>query len=185
MDELRENYPQLIPLTKSNSGHGATCLYAYQYAINNGTDYIFQTDSDGQTSPAEFWAFWQERKNYDFIIGSRNKRQDGQSRIFVTKVLQLVVWFTFGVFVEDANTPFRLMRTERLKEILKPIPSDFFLSNVAISALVVLKKENHKWYPISFKPRQGGENSINLKRIVKIGWKAIGDLRRIKKGIEC
>ncbi len=46
------------------------------------------------------------------VIGYRNKRQDGCSRVFVTKVLKLVIWICFGVKVTDANTPFRLMNAE-------------------------------------------------------------------------
>ncbi len=49
--------------------------------------------------------------------------------------------------------------------------------------LVVKRKEKHLWLPISFKPRQGGVNSINLKRIFKIGYKAIADFYNIKKHI--
>jgi hypothetical protein len=37
------------------------------------------------------------------------------------------------------------------------------------------------WLPIQFKPRQGGENSIDFKKIVKIGLKAINDFYKIKK----
>ena len=37
---------------------GATVLYGYKYALKNGADYIFQTDSDGQTLPEEFEPFW-------------------------------------------------------------------------------------------------------------------------------
>lgn len=181
MKVLQERYPNFIPLTKLNSGHGATCLYAYRYALLNQSEYIFQTDSDGQTCPSEFWAMWNDRNKYGFIIGSRTDRQDGFSRIIVTKVLQLVVWLTFGVFVEDANTPFRLMKSDCLKRIMEYIPNNFFLSNVAISALAVLMKEKIKWIPITFKPRQGGVNSINLKRIFKIGMKAVSDFRMIKK----
>ena len=54
MESLKKDYPQFIPLNKSNSGHGATVLYLYRYAIDNGAEYIFQTDSDGQTNPEEF-----------------------------------------------------------------------------------------------------------------------------------
>lgn len=50
----QDRYPQLIGITKPNSGHGATVLYAYKYAIQNGADYVFQTDSDGQTLTEEF-----------------------------------------------------------------------------------------------------------------------------------
>ncbi len=183
MRNLQKSYPDFIALTKPNSGHGATCLYAYQYAIEQNVDYIFQTDSDGQTNPAEFYAFWDKRNDYDFVIGSRIGRKDGFSRVFVTKVLKLVVKFIFGVWVEDANTPFRLMKINALKPILVSIPNDFFLSNVAISALAVLEKVKIKWIPISFKPRQGGINSINLKRIFRIGIKAIRDLNEIKKNM--
>lgn len=181
MVALKEKYPQFEPLTKLNSGHGATCLFAYNYAIEAGADYIFQTDSDGQTEPDEFWQFWQQRNRYDFIIGSRKERQDGFSRMFVTKVLKFVVWSVFHVLVDDANTPFRLMEAGRLKPIIKKIPADFFLSNVIISVLVVRQQEKSKWLPITFKERQGGVNSINLKRISKIGIKAIGDFRSIKR----
>lgn len=184
MKETQGQYPDFLPLKKPNSGHGATCLCAYHYALENQSDYVFQTDSDGQTCPSEFWTMWEDRNNYDFIIGSRTDRQDGVSRIVVTKVLQLVVWLTFGVFVEDANTPFRLMKSDHLKKIMEYVPNDFFLSNVAISALAVLKKEKIKWVPITFKPRQGGVNSINLKKIFKIGMKAVGDFRMIKKNLK-
>jgi hypothetical protein len=184
MEELQEKYPYFEALDKSNSGHGATVLYLYRKAIEAKADYIFQTDSDGQTNPEEFWQFWDNRDKYDFQIGARKGRQDGTDRIFVTKVLKLVVWLMFGETVTDANTPFRLMKTERLIPILKVIPEDFFLCNVAISAIAVKWKERCKWYPITFKPRQGGVNSINFKRIIKIGWKALNDFKLINNKLK-
>ncbi|MCR4619465.1 MAG: glycosyltransferase family 2 protein [Paludibacteraceae bacterium] len=185
MSGLTSEYPLFEPIDKENSGHGATVLYLYRYAIKNGADYVFQTDSDGQTQPEEFWQMWDNREKYDFQIGYRKGRQDGGSRVFVTKTLRLVVWLMFHEFVTDANTPFRLMRTDKLQKIMNVIPDDYFLCNVAISAIAV--KWNYKigWYNITFKPRQGGVNSINMKRIIKIGWKALGDFwkinRRLKK----
>jgi glycosyltransferase involved in cell wall biosynthesis len=182
--ELEKQHPQLIAIDKSNSGHGATCLFAYRKAINENADYIFQTDSDGQTDPDEFWKFWENRKNYDFQIGDRIARDDGKDRILVTRVLRLVVRLIFGENVKDANTPFRLMKSERLDTILEVVPDDFFLSNVIISTVAVKWKERYIWRPITFKPRQAGVNSINFKRIIKIGWKALGDFRKIKANIK-
>lgn len=179
MTNLGNKYPQFIPLNKENSGHGSTVLYLYRYAIAQGADFVFQTDSDGQTNPYEFWQFYEERNKYDFQIGYRKERQDGISRIFVTRILQWVVWLMFHEWVTDANTPFRLMRAERLENIMKVIPHDYFLCNVAISAIAVKWHERCKWHPITFKPRQGGVNSINMKRILKIGWKALGDFYMI------
>lgn len=184
MQGLKEKYPLFEPLDKPNSGHGATVLYLYRYAIGKGADYVFQTDSDGQTNPEEFWQMWENREKYDFQIGNRKGRQDGGNRVFVTKTLRLVVWLMFHEWVTDANTPFRLMRSDKLKPIMDVIPHDYFLCNVAIAAIAV--KWNYKigWYNITFKPRQGGVNSINMKRIFKIGWKALGDFRVINKNLK-
>ena len=184
MKGLQEKYPLFEPIDKPNSGHGATVLYLYRHAIASGADFIFQTDSDGQTNPDEFWQMWENREKYDFQIGHRLGRQDGGSRVFVTKTLRLVVWLMFHEWVTDANTPFRLMRTDKLQPIMDVIPQDYFLCNVAISAIAV--KWNYKigWYKITFKPRQGGVNSINMKRIFKIGWKALGDFMVINKKLK-
>ena len=183
MNGLQEKFPLFEPIDKPNSGHGATVLYLYRHAIANEANYIFQTDSDGQTNPDEFWQMWENREKYDFQIGHRLGRQDGGSRVFVTKTLRLVVWLMFHEWVTDANTPFRLMRTDKLQPIMDVIPQDYFLCNVAISAIAV--KWNYKigWYRITFKPRQGGVNSINMKRIFKIGWKALGDFCKINHNL--
>lgn len=183
MQQLQARYPHLLPLDKPNSGHGATVLYLYRYAIEHGADYIFQTDSDGQTMPDEFWQMWENRERYDFQIGTRGGRQDGASRVFVTKTLRIVVWLMFHVWVKDANTPFRLLKVEKLKPILEIVPQDYNLANVAVSAIAVRWNYNIGWYPITFRPRQGGVNSINMKRIFKIGEKALGDFRKINQAL--
>lgn len=184
MESMKKDFPQLIPLDKPNSGHGATVLYLYRYAIENGADYIFQTDSDGQTNPEEFWQMYENRDKYDFQIGHRSGRQDGTSRVFVTKTLRFIVWLMFHEWVVDANTPFRLMRVDKLKPILDVIPQDYFLCNVAISAIAVKWKYKIGWYKITFKPRQGGVNSINMKRIFNIGRKALVDFWTINKNLK-
>lgn len=181
-NELKLNY--FLPIDKPNGGHGATVLFLYRYAIEHGADYIFQTDSDGQTDPNEFWQMFEHRHDYDFQIGYRKNRQDGLSRVFVTKTLKLMVWLMFHEWVTDANTPFRLMKREKIQSIMDVIPQDYFLCNVAISAIAQKWKYSMRFYEITFKPRQGGVNSINMKRIIKIGWKAIGDFRIINSKIK-
>ena len=184
MRQLQPRYPLLVPLDKPNSGHGATVLYLYRYAIVNGADYIFQTDSDGQTLPEEFWQMWEHRHDYDFQIGTRGGRQDGVSRVLVTKTLRWVVWLMFHVWVKDANTPFRLMKTNKLQPILNVIPDDYNLANVAVSAIAVRWDYSIGWQSITFRPRQGGVNSINMRRIIRIGIKALQDFRAINNELK-
>jgi len=179
-----EDLKYFEPIDKSNGGHGQTVLYLYRHALENGADYVFQTDSDGQTNPDEFWQMFEHRHDYDFQIGYRKGREDGASRVFVTKVLRLVVWLMFHEWVTDANTPFRLMQKDKLKAIMEVIPKDYFLCNVAISAIAVKWHYKIKFYEITFRPRQGGVNSINMKRIFKIGWKALGDFKKINANLK-
>lgn len=179
----QQKYPQLIAVTKKNSGHGSTVLYGYRYAIKNGADWIFQTDSDGQTDPAEFEGFWSLREKYDAVIGTRPNRQDGIGRKVVEKVLLLILHITFGVKIPDSNAPFRLMRRELVEKYIGKMPADFNLPNVMFTTYFAYFHENIKFKEISFKPRQGGHNSINIKKIIKIGWKAAGDFWNLKRHI--
>lgn len=181
--ERAKTRPLLQPLTKPNGGHGPTLIFGYNYAIDNGADYIFQTDSDGQTDPEEFEQFWRFKDEYDAVIGSRPTRQDGKSRKFVEGVLLLLLRMTFGVKIPDSNAPFRLMKAELVAKYLKKMPKDFNLPNVMLTTYFSYFKEKVKFVDITFKPRQGGTNSINIKKIIKIGWKALGDFRMLKKHI--
>ncbi len=178
---LAKTRPLLLPQTKENGGHGSTVLYGYRFAIEHNADYVFQTDADGQTNPAEFEAFWSQRKEYDAIIGKRTDRGDGKSRKFVENVVCILLRLIFGVKVSDANAPFRLMRTDVLSEFLPKLPKDFNIPNIMLTTYFVYYRKRVKFIEISFKPRQGGVNSLNIKKIIKIGWNAIGDFYRLRK----
>lgn len=184
MQEFAKDHPLFTPLTKPNGGHGPTVIYAYNYAIEQGADWIFQTDSDGQTNPEEFEAFWEAREEYDGIFGNRTVRGDGKSRAVVEKVVCLLLRIYFGVKVPDANAPFRLMRAEKVAKYLKKLPEDYNLPNIMMTTYFVYYKERVSFREISFKPREKGTNSINIKKIFKIGWQAVKDFRMLKKGMK-
>lgn len=179
--ELQKRYPLLKALHKENSGHGATVLFLYRYALEYGATYVFQTDSDGQTDPADFNAFFEHRQQYDLQIGKRIHREDGIGRVWVSKVLLIVLWLIFHVRLQEANTPFRLIRADKLEQILTAIPQDYFLSNVLVSVFAAKWKYKIGYHPVAFKPRQGGVNSINYRRIFRIGCKAVIDFWKINK----
>lgn len=178
---LQARFPLLEVLDKPNSGHGATVRFAYEYALKSGADWIFQTDSDGQTLPEEFEAFWNLRGDYDLVIGHRKGREDGFSRVVVTKTLRAVVRLCFGVRTADANTPFRLMSAGSLRECLAFVPEGFNLANVVLTVAYHKKNLRVKYLPVTFRPRQGGVNSINIGRIFRIGAKAPGDFLAINR----
>ena len=193
LEALRAELPRLVPLTKPNSGHGPTVLFGYRYALHEiesrkaagDSWFVFQTDSDGQTDPAEFPAFWEKRHEADVLIGHRKGRQDGFSRIVVTKTLKLVLRLVFGVGITDANTPFRLMSAEVLAGKIGLVPENFNLSNVLLSVLFVRDTSLRvRFLPITFKARHSGKNSINLPKITRIGIRAVRDFARIRKALD-
>ena len=176
-----EECPKLEILHTANQYHGPKVLALYKYAIANGADYIFQTDSDGQTDPEEFGAFWKARKKYNGIFGNRKVRGDGKDRAFVEKVVCSLLRLYFGVKIPDANAPFRLMKAETVAKYIDKLPEDYNLPNIMMTTYFSYYKEPIAFKTISFKPRQAGVNSVNIPRIVKIGWNALGDFHNLKK----
>ena len=174
-------YPKIEILSDTNQYHGPKVIALYDYTIKNHADYIFQTDSDGQTNPEEFVAFWNDRNKYDGIFGNRTVRGDGKARAFVEHIVCMLLKLYFGVNVPDANAPFRLMKTETVKKYLYRMPTEYNLPNIILTAFFAHYKESITFKEISFKPRQAGVNSVNIPKIVKIGWNALGDFRRFKR----
>lgn len=180
LEKIKNKYPNLTIINKENSGHGPTCRLAYQYAVDEKADWVFQTDSDGQTKSGEFRSFWEKRNQYDFIIGHRVKRSDSVDRRFISQILKRVLFMIFKVTVADANTPFRLMKAERLRYYLPLIPNDYFLCNTLLSVLITKNKERIFWQEISFAPRLSGISSIPLVKFSKLAIKLIPELYKMR-----
>lgn len=181
--KLQENYPCLEILSDTGKQHGPKLMALYDYAIKNGADYIFQTDSDGQTNPGEFKQFWKKRKKYDVILGWRVKRGDGKIRAFVEQVVCVLLYIYFGVRVPDANAPFRLMKAEAVEKYSGRLPRDYNLPNIMLTVYFAYYKENMAFKKISFRSRQGGKNSVNIRKIIQIGCVALRDFSIFRKGM--
>lgn len=179
--ELQNRFPKLVVFSKPYTDHGTKVIFLYKYAIEQGANWIFQTDSDGQTLPDEFEAFWRKRDQWDAILGNRTKRGDGNDRKFVEFVLRMYLFFFFGTLVPDANAPFRLMRANIVNKYLPLMPEDFNLPNAILAMSFKKYGDKISFDEITFRPRQGGKNYMNKKRIFQIGEKALHDFRYLKK----
>ncbi len=184
LKSMQREYPKLEILADTQKQHGPKLMALYRYAIDQGADYIFQTDSDGQTLPQEFPQFWEKREKYDAILANRPVRGDGKARAFVEKVVCFLLQMYFGVRLKDANAPFRLMKASVLDKYLDRLPEDYNIPNIMLSTYFAFYKEKVKFTDITFRPRRAGKNSINVGKIVAIGWKALGDFRRFKQQMQ-
>lgn len=179
--ELQKKYDKLEILSDTEKQHGPKLMSLYKQAILNDADFIFQTDSDGQTNPEEFNAFWNMRHIYEGIFGNRVTREDGKTRSLVESVVCILLRMYFGVSVPDANAPFRLMDVNTVKKYLYNLPDDYNLPNIMLTTYFVYYQENVLFKEISFKERQGGKNSIDICAIIKIGLNALRDFRNFRK----
>lgn len=181
LEQLQRQYTKLQVLSDTAKEHGPKVIALYAHAIEAEADYIFQTDSDGQTNPEEFEEFWKLREQYDVVLGNRRIRGDGRIRKFVEYVVCVLLKLYFGVKVPDANAPFRLMKAETVKKYLYRLPKEYNLPNIMMTVYFVYYKEKFLFKEISFRPRQGGRNFINIHRIFKIGWQALHDFFVLRK----
>ncbi|MBQ9062321.1 MAG: glycosyltransferase family 2 protein [Eubacterium sp.] len=184
LDGMQEDRPLLHVINKVNGGHGDALLTGYRCAVENHADYVFQTDSDGQTLPEEFEAFWRKRERFDLIIGNRKQRKDGRGRVLVAHTERLMIMYLFHVNLADANTPFRLMNGAWLAKSLPLVPQGFFLVNILLSVIAAKQKRRILYIPITFGQRAGGENSMNMKRIFRAGASALRSFPRMNRKIE-
>ena len=173
--------PRLRVVNKANSGHGASCREGYQLALAEGAPWILQIDSDGQCDPTFFPDFYETRTAYDCVFGYRRTRDDGLGRVVISRSCRALLWVMTGAYVMDPNVPYRLMQARALRLALRCVPADFDLQNIAIS--LALKREaamRWKHFPIHFRARQGGENSINYRRIAQMGLGFMRECHRIR-----
>lgn len=180
INELANKYTRLKIVNKANTGHGQTCVLGYQMAIENGADWIFQIDSDGQCDPKYFEKFVPLTDHYQNIYGSRTKRDDGLQRTIVSYFVTLFTLVATGTWVRDANVPYRLMHVDVVKKFAYKVPKDFHLANIFVS-VCCQNISKIKWVPIHFRDRMGGTASVKTFSFVKHGFKLFKQLRAAGK----
>ncbi len=179
--DLAQAYPGQVELVdKKNAGHGLACRTGYDLAVERGATWTLQIDSDGQCDPQYFSTFWEQRADADVIFGVRKTRDDGLARVLISGACRLGTSLLAGIDLKDANVPYRLIRTDVLKDALTRVPGDFDMQNVALTlALKRNRALRWKYVPIHFRDRQGGTNSINIRRIMQMGFVLLTSLHKI------
>lgn len=162
-------------IKKKNSGHGDTCRYGYKYIIKKFKkfEYILQIDSDNQCDPKYLTKFINlaKQKN-DFILGYRNKREDGFLRLLTSKIMSLIFFLKKKNYVKDLNTPYRMMRIEPLKEIVAKIEKKKKYKQVqlynCLLSYQMIKYYKISWIKIIFRERYYGNSKFNFKKMLSM-----------------
>jgi glycosyltransferase involved in cell wall biosynthesis len=171
--------PKVEIINKQNSGHGPTILQGYHIAAQEAS-WVLQVDSDNEIKAGHFITLWRARKKYDAVIGIRTNRRQPLSRKIISLFSRLVVLLFYESGIDDVNCPFRLMRSEVLKDILKKIPDNTFAPNVAISGLLALTKARILNMAVPHSNRQTGEVSIKRWRLAKASMRSFLQIVKIR-----
>lgn len=142
---------------ESNGGHGRALRVGFDKVTQ---PFVFQTDSDRQHLPSDFWKAWKLRDQVDFVFGIRKQRADGAVRVGITRLMRTLNLLIWGVWMRDANCPFKLMRREALAKVLLHIPRDCFIPMVLVSILARKMGFRIKEVEVEHLPRKGGTQSL-------------------------
>jgi dolichol-phosphate mannosyltransferase len=160
--------PRIKVINKKNSGHGPTILEGYHMGVDLA-EWVFQVDSDDEMKPRFFNELWSRRQGFDALFGFRQDREQSLSRSFISFVSRMTVGIVFGKGIRDVNTPYRLMRSRILREIIPRIPDDTFAPNIIISGEIAASGAHIYNHAVLHEGRKTGTVSIVKWKL----WKAV------------
>ena len=181
LDELDKKVDNLTVVHQKNGGHGNAVVNGYRKALEVGSEYVFQTDSDDQFVSEDFDKLWDKRSQSQFILGYRQVRHDAGVRLFITKFLRGTISAVYGTFIMDSNIPFRLIKGTFLQKLMNQLPNpEPFAPNIFLA--VMAKKSGQELFdiPITHKDRETGTVSIVKWNLWKVCIRSFKELLRFR-----
>lgn len=151
--ELARQQKNLVVINHNqNLGYGAALRSGFKMATG---DLIFFTDSDRQFDIEDLFVFLAKIKEYDFVVGEREKRRDPIHRVLIASTFATLVRLLFGLRVRDVDCAFKLFRKEVIQNI--ELRSYGALINLEIFALAKKKGYKFSQLPVKHFPRKAGK----------------------------
>jgi len=108
---------------QTNRGKGGALKTAFAYAAENGFDWLFTIDGDGQHDPRDLDSFFPLLEDYDLILGNRMQNTGDIPRLRLlanrasTRIVSALCGPT-GRGITDSQTGFRAYRVDMLRTIV-------------------------------------------------------------------
>ena len=168
LDKAAESDSRLMVVHQQNGGHGNALMNAYKKSLEFSPQWVFHVDSDDQFKPDDLTKLWSKRNESKFILGYRAVRHDAFHRLVITKILVLINFFLFRVFLKDSNVPFRLIKGEYLRRLINLLPAGVFAPNIFLTVLAARDGQNLMHIPITHEDRKTGQVSIVKWKLIKV-----------------
>lgn len=163
-DSLSQADPRVRVLHKPNGGHGSAILAGLDASQ---ADVAFLIDSDQQIPLRVFGPMWDKLQQCDAVFGKRLQRADAAIRIWLTRVIRLVLSLLFAVSLHDSNVPCKLVRRVVWTGARKVIPDDTLAPSLFLAIWAKRSKYRVEIIDVVHEDRKTGEVSIKRWKLFK------------------
>ena len=179
LDKLALEIPELRIVHQPNAGHGAALRKGLEHARG---EWVFHVDSDNQFLSTDFWKLWDLRNEYEYLCGIRTQRHDPFHRLFITRLVRILIFLYFGTFISDANIPYKLVRQAELGHLLALISPNVFAPSIFM-AVAGARCFRFKEIPVTHLARETGTVSIIRLNLVKACLRSARELAAFRSAL--
>ena len=174
LDALAGADPRIRVVHKANGGHGPAIIDGMAAARG---DWLFLIDSDNQIPLEAFGALWGEaQRGRDGVFGLRRVRRDARLRRLLTVVIRAALATLFGVWLYDANVPFKLVRRSVWERAQRIIPRDTLAPSLFLAVFMKRRNLSTAFVDVAHRDRETGTVSIKRWKLVKFCARAFRQL---------
>jgi len=171
--EFSQNNPRVSLLERpAKQGLGPAYLSGFEYAFENGYEYIVEMDADGSHRPEDLSLLLSKAQDFDLVIGSRWIKGGGVSnwskaRQLISKVGNSYARFMLGTKLRDMTSGFRVFEASFLKKLIRQEVSSAGYSFQVEIAYRASKLGNVHEVPITFVERDLGKSKMTLAIVLE------------------
>ncbi len=182
LQKLSHEIPMKLLMSDARKGYSQAIIDGLKQVT---ADYVLVLDSDGVYSPKDFWKFYEQKENYDIIIGWRKPRSDNTLRRLLSWGFKQVYRTLLHVPVHDPSCSFFLVR----KDVIKAVLNDMGIFKQGFEwefvARVYGKGFDIKEIPVKHKERVAGTTKVyHLNNLMGIANSHVSGLFEIRRQIK-
>jgi dolichol-phosphate mannosyltransferase len=145
-----------------NAGHGPSVRRGMEESRG---DWILHIDSDGQLDLSEFTRLWSATGGHDLVLGIRTHRHDPPHRRVVTAGTAALGSLAARRRLQDANTPFKLIRRPLFEHVAPSIPATAFAPTVLLIVAAARAGARLAEIPITHLERPHGRSTLRVGKL--------------------
>lgn len=173
LDTLARQDARIRVIHQPNAGHGPALIRGLSEASG---DLLFVIDSDRQIPIENFQTLWSRIGSCDAIFGVRTRRDDPIVRLILTRLVRLAILTLFGVWIRDANCPFKLFRRNMWLNARTLIPDRALTPSLLIAIFACRHDVRVCHVEVSHLRRSTGTPSLHLRKLLRFCRRAFVEL---------